>query len=64
MAAMAKGEATRETERREVDWDQDDYGIDLSLIRENLRLTPAERARQGEAARRGALELLRARRVG
>lgn len=38
--------------------EQDENGIDLSLIRENLKLTPLERIRRGDAARRGALLLL------
>jgi hypothetical protein len=38
--------------------DQDENGIDLSLIRENLKLTPLERARRGDAHRIGALQLL------
>lgn len=38
--------------------EQVENGIDLSLIRENLRLTPLERIRKGDAARRQALLLL------
>lgn len=38
--------------------DQDENGIDLSLIRENLKLTPLERIRKGDRARRQALKLL------
>ena len=38
--------------------EQDENGIDLSLIRENLRLTPLERIRKADAARRQALRLL------
>lgn len=38
--------------------DYDANGVDLSLIRENLRLTPLERIRVGDAARRQALKLL------
>ena len=38
--------------------EQDENGIDLSLIRENLRLTPLERIRRGDVARRRALELM------
>ena len=36
----------------------DDNGVDLSLIRMNLRLTPAERLRRGDKARRDAVRLL------
>ena len=44
--------------------EQDENGVDLSLIRDNLRLTPEERLLRGDRARRGALELQRhARRV-
>ncbi|MCH8165490.1 MAG: hypothetical protein IH889_07770 [Planctomycetes bacterium] len=38
--------------------EQDENGVDLSLIRENLRLSPAERLRKGDQARRGALRLM------
>jgi hypothetical protein len=38
--------------------DQDENGVDLSLIRENLKLTPLERARRGDWHRRGALQLM------
>jgi hypothetical protein len=38
--------------------DQDENRIDLSLIRENLRLTPLERARRGDLNRLNALALL------
>lgn len=38
--------------------DQDENGIDLSLIRENLKLTPLERTRRGDAARRRVLQIL------
>lgn len=37
--------------------EQDENGIDLSLIRENLKLTPEERIRKGDRARRQALKL-------
>ena len=37
--------------------EQDENGVDLSLIRENLRLTPTERLRRGYRARRDALRL-------
>jgi hypothetical protein len=37
--------------------EQDENGTDLSLIRVNLRLTPADRLLQGDLARRGALQL-------
>lgn len=38
--------------------EQDENGIDLSLIRENLKLTPLERIRRGDKARKQALRLL------
>jgi hypothetical protein len=38
--------------------EQDTSGVDLSLIRENLKLTPHERLLRGDRARRSALELL------
>ncbi|MCH8343941.1 MAG: hypothetical protein IH983_08130 [Planctomycetes bacterium] len=38
--------------------EQDENGVDLSLIRENLRLSPAERLRKGDQSRRGALRLM------
>jgi hypothetical protein len=37
--------------------EQDENGIDLSLIRENLKLTPEERIRKGDRARRQVLKL-------
>ncbi len=39
--------------------EQDENGVDLSLIRENLRLSPVERLRKSDQARRGALRLMR-----
>ena len=38
--------------------EQDEAGVDLSLIRENLRATPTERVRRADRARRDALRLL------
>jgi hypothetical protein len=38
--------------------EQDENGVDLSLIRENLRLTPTERVRKADRARISALRLL------
>lgn len=38
--------------------DQDANGVDLSLIRENLKLSPGERLLQGDRACRDALRLL------
>src|ERR1043165_1929959 len=38
--------------------EQDENGVDLSLIRANLRLTPEERLLLGDRMKRGALELL------
>jgi len=38
--------------------EQDENGVDLSLIRENLKLTPLERIRRGDLARRQTLRLL------
>jgi hypothetical protein len=35
----------------------DENGVDLSLIRANLRLSPTERARRAERARRSALRV-------
>ena len=35
----------------------DESGVDLSLIRENLRVTPTERARRAERARLAALRV-------
>lgn len=39
----------------------DENGVDLSLIRANMRLTPEERARRAERARKAAL---RAQQIG
>lgn len=38
--------------------ERDENGVDLSLIRENLKLTPVERLRKGDAARRQTLRLM------
>jgi hypothetical protein len=38
--------------------EQDENGVDLSLIRQNLELSPKERLLRGDRARRGALQLL------
>jgi hypothetical protein len=40
--------------------EQDEFGIDLSLLRENLRLTPAERLRKHYRCAQSLLELRRA----
>jgi hypothetical protein len=44
---------------RDPKWygEQDENGVDLSLIRENLKLTPEERLLRADAARRSALQL-------
>ncbi len=62
-----KGMTSEERERMET-WirencgpdqygEQDENGVDLSLIRANLRLSPESRLQAGDRARRGALEL-------
>ena len=38
--------------------EQDENGVDLSLIRANLKLTPTERLLQGDRCRRSALRLM------
>ena len=38
--------------------EQDENGVDLSLIRENLKLSPEERLLRGDQARRSAQELM------
>jgi|tagenome__1003787_1003787.scaffolds.fasta_scaffold8843301_1 hypothetical protein len=38
--------------------EQDENGVDLSLIRENLKLSPKDRLLRGDRARRSALRLL------
>ena len=38
--------------------EQDEAGVDLSLIRENLRATPAERVRRADRARFRRLDTL------
>ena len=35
----------------------DDNGVDVSLIRANMKITPTERARRAERARRDALRV-------
>ena len=44
--------------------EQDENGFDLGRLRENRRLTPAERVAKFEAFRRFVLTLQQARRVG
>jgi hypothetical protein len=39
--------------------EQDENGVDLSLIRANLQLTPEDRLLKGDQGRQSALELLR-----
>jgi hypothetical protein len=41
--------------------DQDENGVDLARLRENLKLTPAERLGQNDIALRGLLEMEQAR---
>ena len=59
---------TAEERQRMEDWirqhcgphqygEQDDNGVDLSLIRSNLRLSPLDRVRKGDEATSGALRL-------
>lgn len=43
--------------QREAELQYDENGVDLSHLRENLRLTPAERMQKHEAARRFVREL-------
>jgi hypothetical protein len=43
--------------RREWYGEQDENGVDISLLRANLRLTPTERLRQGDQATTDALRL-------
>ena len=38
--------------------EQDEQGVDLSLIRELLKLSPTERVRRADRARRDALRLM------
>jgi hypothetical protein len=38
--------------------EQDENGVDLSLIREALKMTPTERVRKADRARRDALRLM------
>jgi hypothetical protein len=46
-------------EPSELDYgEQDENGLDLSLIRENLKLSPTERVRRADKARKAALRLL------
>ena len=50
--------ATPDPRAPSIAWDQDENGVDLTLIRENLRRTPTERIRRSDRARRDALRLL------
>lgn len=42
--------------------EQDEHGVDLSLLRRNLKLTPTERLRRHQGTLRLVLEIDRARR--
>jgi hypothetical protein len=50
-ARLAAAQARLDTDR------YDENGVDVSLIRMNMQLTPTERARRGDRARRDALRL-------
>jgi hypothetical protein len=43
--------------------EQDDNGVDVSLLRENMRLSPLERLRRGDVATTDALRLRRNARI-
>jgi hypothetical protein len=58
MRASSGGNETNEQGGRHWYGKQDENGVDLSLIRENLKLTPSERLLRGDRARRSALRLL------
>ena len=55
---MSDHRPPRQTPSRLDYGEQDENGIDLSLIRENLRLTPLERIRKADVARRQTLKLI------
>jgi hypothetical protein len=55
--ADASREAAAMTQPFGVPGQYDVNGVDVSLIRENLRLSPTDRARRGEQARRDALRV-------
>ena len=44
---------------RDPNWygDQDENGVDLSILRRNLKLTPTERLRRGDRATQDALRI-------
>ena len=58
--SMKDGEAILPDELRDATYygEQDENGVDLSLIRENLKLTPTERARKGDRAAHDTLRLM------
>jgi hypothetical protein len=58
MVLPSVGNETNELGGRRWYGEQDENGVDLSLIRDNLKLIPAERPRRGDRARRNALRLL------
>lgn len=71
-AARWQAVADGALDRRVAEWmddrdrfaEQDENGVDLSLIVENLKLSPLERVRKGDAAARSAAWILEtARRV-
>jgi hypothetical protein len=60
MILMRNGETTLPDELRDPTYygEQDENGVDLSLIRANLKLTPTQRARQAERAARDTQRLM------
>jgi hypothetical protein len=54
-AALASGSS--DPPARGMPSPYDDNGVDLSLIRANMKLTPEQRARRAERARKSALRV-------
>lgn len=57
ITVMAEPETPRRYFGPDYYCEQDENGVDLSLIRDNLKLTPLQRLRKADAARRQALKL-------
>ena len=57
MATRPTSDAQRQADHGQYG-EQDANGVDLSLIRELLRLSPLERVRRADRARRDTLRLL------
>jgi hypothetical protein len=57
MAETRRGSSTTTVPAFGAPGQYDENGVDLSLIRDNMRVSPTERARRADRARRDALRV-------